>query len=211
MLARKPKADPVLNWHPNFRVVEALPDIKQVRTGFLVNFIAIMFALIALGWTVMSEVTIHNYNRDIDRLNGQIEKETPANNKNLANSKQFVNKSKPLQFAAKFFADRLPPLELLDNILAARSDSILFDNIAVEPVLVDSGGKKLIEQHVIISGTLASETSQGLDEFKNKILASPIFKGRIVDPGKNLKIENKRDASAGVFRFTLTISLKPTT
>lgn len=210
MLARKQKADPVLNWHPNFRVVETLPDIKQVRTGFLVNFIAIMLALAALGWTVISEVSIHNYNRDIDRLTGQIDKETSANNKNLANSKQFVNKSKPLQYAAKFFADRLAPLELLDSILAARPESILFESVAIEPIVVESGGKKLNSQEVIISGTLASETSQTLTEFKNKILASPALKSRVADPEKSLKTENKRDAAAGVFKFTLTIYLKPT-
>lgn len=209
MLERKKKADPVLNWHPNFRVVETLPDIKQVRTGFLVNFVAIVLALVALAWTVTTEVDIHNHSRDINRLNGEIDKETPANNKNLAASKQFVNKSKALQFSAKFFDGTLPPLDLLDAMLAARPDNILFDSVHIDPVIIETAGKKIPAQRVVISGTLASESSLSLDDFVKKILASAALKNRVVDPDKNLKVENKRDAAAGVFKFTLTLNLKP--
>ncbi|HVU38406.1 MAG TPA: hypothetical protein VHC95_08735 [Opitutales bacterium] len=209
MLERKKKADPVLNWHPNFRVVETLPDIKQVRTGFLVNFAAIVLALVALGFTVKTEVDIHNHSRDIDRLNGEIEKETSVNNKNLAASKQFVNKSKALQFSAKFFDGTLPPLDLLDAMLAARPDNILFDAVRIDPIILESGSKRIPTQRVTISGTLASESSLSLDDFVKKILANPALKTRVVDPDKNLKVENKRDATAGVFKFTLTLTLKP--
>ncbi len=210
MLARKKKVEPVLNWHPNFRVVELLPDIKQVRTGFLVNFIAITLALVALSWTVATEVEIHNVNRDIDRAQGQINDSSRANTKNLANSKQFVTKSKSLQFAAKFFAEKLPPLDLLNCLLDARPDNILFDTVELSPFIIDLGSnKKAITQRIIVSGTLASETSLGLDNFVKKILANPVVKSRVVDPDKNLKTETKHDSAAGVFKFTITLTLKP--
>jgi len=181
-----------------------------VRTGFIVNFVAIVFALMAVGWTVVTEVEIHNVNRDIDRLNGQIEGNSAANKKNLAASKQFVAKSKPLQFAAKFFRGQTPPLDLLDSLLAARPDNIRFDSIEINPYIIEmTGNKKLPTQRVVISGTLASGSSQALDDFKNKILASPALKSRVVDPDKNLKVDNKRDPAANVFKFTLTITLKP--
>jgi len=41
------------NWHPNFRVVEKLPDTKVVRTAFLINAIAVTLLLVvifALVW-----------------------------------------------------------------------------------------------------------------------------------------------------------------
>lgn len=210
MLARKKKADPVLNWHPNFRVAELLPDIKQVRTGFLVNFIAITLALVALGWTVATEVEIHNVNRDIDRAQGQINDSSRANTKNLANSKQFVAKSKPLQFSAKFFSEKLPPLDLLASLLDARPNNILFDSIELSPFVIDLGNnKKAYTQHIIVSGTLASESSAlGLDEYVKKILASPALKNRVADPDKNPKPDIKHDSAAGVFKFTFTIILK---
>jgi len=207
---RKKKVDPILNWHPNFRVVELLPDIKTVRTGFLVNFAAIFFALVALGWTVATEVEIHNVNRDIDRANGQIEDSAKANTKNMAGSKQFVTKSRSLQFAAKFFSEKVPPLDLLNDLLDARPDNIIFDSVEISPNLLEQGGKKVYMQRIILAGTLTDDTSKPLDAFAKKILAFPSLKGRIVDPEKNMKPEFKHDDAAGVFKFTITLNLKPT-
>jgi hypothetical protein len=36
----------VANWHPNFRVVDKLPDVKVIRTAFLVNAIAVTLMLV---------------------------------------------------------------------------------------------------------------------------------------------------------------------
>jgi hypothetical protein len=210
VLARKKKVDPVLNWHPNFRVVETLPDIKQVRTGFLVNFAAIFLVLVALGWTVVTEVDIYNVNRDIDRINGQIADGSRVNAKNLASSKQFVAKSKPLQFAARFYTEKVPVLDLLTSLLDARSENIHFDSIDISPFVIDLGDKKKANtQRITISGVLLSENSKPLEEFKNKILASPVLKNRIIDPEKNLSTSTSYDTAAGVFKFTITLVLKP--
>ncbi len=210
MLTRKKKADPVLNWHPNFRVVDTLPDIKQVRTGFLVNFAAIFLALIMVGWTVYTEVEIFNVNRDIDRVNGGLDQSSSTNAKNLAKSSQFVAKSKPLQFAAQFFAEKLPALDLLTTLVEARPDNMHFDSLDVGPYVMDMGKKKkALTQRIVLTGTLISEDSKPLETFKNKLLDSPLLKDRIIEPEKNLTTQTSHDPDAGVFKFTITLQLKP--
>ncbi len=211
MLTRKKKPDVVLNWHPNFRDVPSLPDIKQVRTGFLINFVAIILALLALAWTLYAEVEIHKVNHDIAALNAQIESNASTNKKALAATKAFVTASKPMQYAAKFFAQKLPPLELLSSLVDARPDNIVFDAIALDTVVLDLGaGKKAITQRVSIDGVLTSESELGLQEFVDKVLASPALKGRMSDSVKDRKIESHRDPAAGAFKFTVTLTLKPT-
>jgi len=212
MPVRKKKPDVVFNWHPNFRDVATLPDIKQVRTGFLINFGAIFFALVALGATLYFEVEIYKVNHETAVLTDQIEHNSAANKKALAATKEFVNKSKPMQFAAKFFAQKLPPLDLLSSLNDARPDNITFRAIEVASIVRDlGGGKKADVQRVTIQGTLASESELGLQEFVDKIVASPALKNRVGDPVKDRNIESHRDPLAGVFEFTITLTLKPAT
>jgi len=210
MLGRKKKPDPVLNWHPNFRIVETLPDIKQVRTGFVVNFAAIFIAVLVLGWTVYTEVQIHNVNHEIDRLQGQMDGNSAANKKGIAATKNFVAQSKSLQFAAHFYAQRLSPMELITALVDARPDNIYFDSIEISSGGMEAAtSKNGVSQRIIISGTMTSNSELPLDDYVNKILASPSLKGRIGDPNKDRKIDPRRDSVAGVFKFTITLTLKP--
>jgi len=210
MLARKKKPEPVLNWHPNFRVVDSLPDIKQVRTGFIVNFIAITFALVALGWMLVTEVEIHKVNTDIDHYSAQVDALKPANSKDLASSAKFVNTSKPLQFAAKFFSEKLSPLDIWSSLLDARPDDILFDTVDIQSIELDLGAnKKARTQRIVISGTLTSNNLLSLNDFVNKIQAGPVFKARITGDLKDRRIETKGDQAAGIFTFIVTLTLKP--
>jgi len=209
MLARKKKPDLVLNWHPNFRDVATLPDIKQVRTGFLVNFVAIVFALVALGATLYFEVDIYKVNHEIAGLNNQIESNDSANKKALAYTKSFVSASKSMQFTARFFSQKLPPLELLASLMDSQPDNIIFRSIYVESIIRDFGGKKAEAQRVTISGTLSSESELGLQEFVDKVLASPAFKSRIGDPIRDRQISASRDAASGTFEFNIVFTLKP--
>jgi hypothetical protein len=211
VLARKKKPDVVLNWHPNFWDVATLPDIKQVRTGFLINFIAIVLALVALGWTLYTEVEIYKVNHEIAVLNSDIDHNSSTNNKALNSTKAFVTASKPMQYAARFFSQKMPPLELLTCLVDARPDNIIFDSINLETVALDlGGGKKAIAQRVTIDGVLTSESELGLQEFVDRVSSSPALKSRMGDPIKDRRIESHRDPLAGAFKFSITLTLKPT-
>jgi len=181
-----------------------------VRTGFLVNFVAIVLALLALAWTLYTEVEIHKVGHDIDVLNAQMEGNSGANNKALAATRDFVNKSKPMQFAARFFSQKLVPLDLLASLNDARPENITFISVNVESIVRDQGGKKADAQRLTIHGVLSSESELGLQEFVDKLVASPALKNRVGDPVKDRSIDSRRDPIAGAFEFTLTLTLKPT-
>jgi hypothetical protein len=207
---RKKKPEPVLYWHPNFRVVASLPDIKQVRTGFIVNFIAIFLALVALIFTLYFEIQIYKTNAELGKYNDQIGSIKPINDIDLVKSAKFVNGSKSLQFAAKFFSQKLSPLDVMASLLDARPKDILFDSVDIQTITLDFGaGKKADTQRVTIGGTLNSPNLLSLDDFENKLKNSPVFKSRITGDAKDFKVDPKGDPTVGVFTFTITITLKP--
>ncbi len=210
MFARKKKPEVVLHWHPNFRVVAALPDIKQVRTGFIVNFIAIFLAVLGLGWTLYVEVLIHKTNTELDHYNTQITALKPTNDKDLGKSAKFVKDSKPLQFTAKFFSEKLPPLDVMSSLLDARTSDIYFDSVEIESIVLDlPGNKKVNTQRITILGTLNSPRESDLDPFMKSLQNSPLLKSRITGDPKDFKLDTKGDPAIKIFTFTLTITLKP--
>jgi hypothetical protein len=218
MALRKKKPDPVLNWHPNFRVVESLPDIKQVRTGFIVNFITITLALIALVWALWTEIQIHNTNAEVDKLNTQVEGLTATNKKDLAASAKFVVTSKSLQFADRFFAQKLSPVSLLQDLAEARPDDILLDGLEINSIILETPPfKKAPTQTVVITGTLTSDTLLDFNVFVEKVKNCPTLKDHLILTDKKavddkfFKPEPRQDITPGAFKFTITITLKPST
>jgi len=216
VLARKKKADPVLNWHPNFRVVASLPDIKQVRTGFIVNFFAITLAVVALSWTIYTEVEIHKKGNEIEEYNTQITRLKPTNTKDLQASTKFVTTSKPMQYAVKKLSERLSPLDVMAALLDAKPENILLDSVEVSSVILELGpGKKSPTQRIIISGTLMSATSTPVSDFVKKVVNSAALKSHLALDAKDLKYDPvkydpiKADPAAGSFKFTVTLTLKP--
>lgn len=210
MLARKKKPEPVLHWHPNFRVVASLPDIKQVRTGFIVNFIAIFLAVLALGWTLYVEVLIHKTNTELDHYNTQITALKPTNDKDLGKSAKFVKDSKPLQFTARFFSEKLAPLDVLASLLDARPSNIFLNSVDIESVIVDlPGNKKINTQRVTIAGTLNSAKETDISLFEQNLQNCPALKSRITGDPKDIKRDITGDPAAKIFTFTITITLKP--
>jgi hypothetical protein len=211
VLARKKKPEVTYNWHPNFRVVAALPDIKQVRTGFLVNFVAIFLAMVALGFLLYIEVNIYKVNVESGRFESQIADKENENTKDVAFSTQFYTQSKGLQFVAGFLNQDIPPLDLLDVLAAARPTNILFQSISIDSPVSDSSGntKKGEGQHVTVSGTLTGEAQDltALDVLTQKLLAAPVLKSRVADPVRDCKVQSSREAP-GIFSFTITIALK---
>jgi hypothetical protein len=208
---KKPEVTP--QWHPNFRVVKTLPDIKAVRTDFIVNFVAVTFAVLALGYMLFIEISNFQVGRQITRLQARIDEQHKNNTVDLKLSTQFVHEAKGLQELTKFYAQAISPMQLLMTLVDARPDNILFDSVEITPTEVEGKNRQRMKtQRLVLTGTLTGEADdlKRLDGMVAKIMASPVLKTRIADPANDRKIDNKREGP-GLFKFTVTITLKPST
>jgi hypothetical protein len=208
---KKKKPEVTFQWHPNFRVVKTLPDIKAVRTDFVVNFAAATVAVLTLGWMLYIESGIFQADRQMTLSQTQIDEHQKTNTTYLQLSGQFVHDSKGLQELTKFYGQNISPMQLLATLTAARPDNILFDSIAVLPTEIEGKTRaKLKTQEIVLDGTLTGEAEdlKGLDGLVQTIMASPMLKPRISDPANARRIDNRREGP-GVFKFTITITLQP--
>jgi hypothetical protein len=208
---KKKKPEVIYQWHPNFRVVGTLPDIKVVRTDFVVISAAVTLAVMAMVWMLYVEVCIFQVDRTMRHLQAQIDENNKTNMLYLSQSSKFMHNSKGLQELTKFYAQAVPVMELMNAVLAARPDNILFDSVTLMPTeIVDKSKKHLKTQAVVLTGELTGEAEdlKALDGMVTQLMASPVLKPRISDPANDRKIENRR-LGPGVFKFTITITLQP--
>jgi Tfp pilus assembly protein PilN len=81
-------------WRPDFRKLDALPDIKSVRTSFFVNLACITAALILLGITLSREFQVFTINKDLSKTETEIQSLDAANKKALATYSKFQSEVK---------------------------------------------------------------------------------------------------------------------
>lgn len=79
----------VPSWHPNFRNYEKLPDVKQVRTAFFVNFAAAAFAAVGLWFFGLQEYKLHNLNAQVTDFQRQIDRDKKKSDQAVALFKKF--------------------------------------------------------------------------------------------------------------------------
>ena len=93
----KTKKSVELPWHPNFRDLSALPDIKVVRSVFFVNFVALTATLILTGIWLFVELQIATLT-DLNKGNENQINFMGKNNKTLlAQSAEFEKMAKEVE------------------------------------------------------------------------------------------------------------------
>lgn len=120
------KKDVYLNWHPNFRVTETLPDIKVVRTGFMVNAVALVILLVLIGLNVQRELSIMGFSGETEKLRESIDAQEAANRSSLNLSKQFVKSSRIVNDLEAFYSKSYPPLDFFIPVIENRPESVIF-------------------------------------------------------------------------------------
>jgi hypothetical protein len=92
-LLKKPSpevSDPAaLAWHPDFRNDRRLPDTKVIRTSFLINGIAILFAAVALIWVSFRAYQLREVSAHVADWQQQIDRDSAPSAQAIALYKKF--------------------------------------------------------------------------------------------------------------------------
>jgi len=106
----------VLNWHPDFRDASALPDLKVVRTSFIVDFLCITVASVVLLWTAFREYKAFSLRAEISAAEQAMEGKNVRNNELLAQNKEFNETTRRFMEAEKFLQAPFNASELLSAL-----------------------------------------------------------------------------------------------
>lgn len=204
MIKRKKDMQP--NWRPNFVNEAKLPDIKVVRTGFLINFVAVAFLLATSGLFIQKEYKIRSTKSAIQALEQQVERAGAENDANLNLSQSFVNEASKIAELEKFFIAPFSGHEFLIELAKFRPEGITLGNISFAESAGKGKNKLALAYQISLIGEVADLTL--LDHFKGSFLEWEFIK---LD-GYKIKVTESvqsRNEDTGQFPFSLNISLEP--
>lgn len=196
-------------WRPDFRDVQVLPDTKVIRTGFLLNFIAIAVTLAVLTLYLFKEYSLQTVSASVASLEKQVAEAMPENRSILDANKRFKQSAAIMEEVVAF--DR----QLVDYPLFVRELSgILPDGVQLRSLEMrsspqDQGKNKIPPLSVELRGTIVgspSDTpSQIIGRFQEAILGIPSLETR----GATTDLRQfQRNNEEGSFSFTLQILIQ---
>jgi hypothetical protein len=119
------------NWHPNFRIVNELPDLKVVRTDFFVNIATASIAIICVLFLGFREYQSASLRNSISSWEQQIEEDGSKNRAYLKMSAEFEQAGKKVEEIEQFVTQDLVASSLLVALSESIPAEILFTNISL--------------------------------------------------------------------------------
>jgi hypothetical protein len=132
MLSFAKKTESKVRWRADFRLVDQLPDVKVVRTKFIVNFAAIAIVtalLVTVGYREFTKLTLR---QSIEMLQSEVDTRSSANRRLTALSRDFRQLSNKMVDIQELAKAPVRPAALLVELARLRTEDIVFDTIAFE-------------------------------------------------------------------------------
>lgn len=194
------------NWRPNFVNAAELPDIKVIRTDFIINFIAVLLMLLVGFYVLQREYRAYALKNTIEGLEQRIRVAEADDAASLKLSREFRDLAANIAELEKFYATPVMMHELLAAITRIRPDELIFKQLSLVESLVEEDTKQIVTYRINISGEVRSLTV--LDEFKGELSNWDLlnFEGYALVIDESLQ---GRNADTGIFPYTLEITLKP--
>lgn len=164
-MARKHKKTAAANaWRPNFRNAEKLPDIKVVRTDFLLNLVTVSIAVILAGLVGFREYRIMSLSRANERLQENIAAGAEEDRVNVQRSSEFQRISQSSGEVAKFLNMPVEPDVLLYQIAGAQPEEVILDSINFTPTVERQGRREIVKFNLVLNGTVTDAPERSATE-----------------------------------------------
>lgn len=193
-------------WRPNFVNQSELPDIKVIRTGFIINFIAVMFALCVAFFLLQREYRVYTLGQTIEDMEQQIRVADADDVENLKLSESFRSAAQYVIEVEKFYDSPLLAHYFLYGLSIIKPEDLIFSSVSFNESVVKVEGKDRVAYSINISGDAKSLTV--LDDFKKILTEAELLQ----ITGFELKIDETlqgRDEKTGIFPYRLAVSLTP--
>lgn len=194
------------HWRPNFVNASELPDIKVVRTGFIINFFAVVLMLLVGFYVLQREYKAYSLKKEIDTMEQQIRVAAADDAANLKLSREFRDMAANVAELEEFYATPVVAQEFLIQLTKMRPDELIFKQISLVESSRTEDKKQFVGYRINITGEVRSLTV--LDEFKGDLSDWELLNFEEYDLEIDESLQG-RDAETGIFPYTLEISLKP--
>ena len=198
-------------WRPDFKIQSTLPDIKVVRTDFVINAIAVALAMVAVFSLCKSEYRAHVLRGSITAMEERIQASQSADSQSLKESERFRKSAQSVVELQRFFRAPFVAYELLAELAALKPDDVVFSRVTFSESAKGAKGAKgsaKMGYEIRIAGDV--EELAVLTDFKEALQSSPAInpEGFIAVVDESLQ---RRDIETGITPFSMSISLTPGT
>jgi len=205
---RKSSKDTQPLWRPDFRDVQSLPDTKFVRTGFLMNFVAIVITVTVIVFFSIREYNLHVAGKAVSSLRQQVDENDAGNRAILLNNKRFMQSASLVEEVVAFDKQIAGFPELVATVTGAVPDGMIFNSLQIGSSESGSGTDARLPLQLIINGRiLQNQTltpSQIVAKFEDTLIES--------FPDRKMEAELRRfnrNNEFGYFDFTLSVKVYP--
>lgn len=204
MAPRKNRKKEFPAWQPEFRIAEDLPDIKAIRTDFLVNIGAVTLALFLVVWLAYREASINGLESDIETLRDAEKRLEGENMQVVSLNTRFMKRKRLFDDLARFYDSPFDVPRFLADIAQVRPAEIAFEEIAFQEVerVVD----KKPERSYLLFFRGQTRSLKVIDEFKDALATLPYLEN--VDTAIT-EGANPRNPALNTFGFSIEVLLEP--
>lgn len=151
-------------WRADFRKVEDLPDVKVIRTDFLLNYGLVALALGVAAFAVSRELDYASMRKEIEVISAEIDAKRVTNEANLKTAFEFNQYIKYIEEFSKF-KKPVPAgcLDVLSVIGELKSDKVTFKSLLIDSTTTNSAVKTKKNLKVTLVGAVKGA---GSGEFK---------------------------------------------
>ncbi len=209
-MAKAPKVTQEPVWHPDFRVAEHLPDVKVVRTTFLINFICIVALVSVLGFWFYVESRLGELSSQLAATEDQLQQLRPEQNRATVANRKF-DEAAAFANDLNIFANGVYNIPAITAAIAeACPENVFFRSFQADHEIVMNGrnmaGRRLVLTFEgVLQGDNVRDVAQ-IQTFGETLKELPIFAGKV----ETLEIPSPTTAGQPFrFNFSVVIRLQP--
>ena len=187
---KKVEVEAELNWRPDFRDRQSLPDIRTVRTTFFITAIAVTIAVMSVMHVGFQEYNIYSLGKKIEEGNAEISSRQDLHVKAIGMKNLFLAEEK-----------RIDEINTFEERQLAASDLILDSGKSLSPGMSLLSIEYIDEKAVFQGFVLASEEADSLlKDYIEKLRNVDSLKDRYADINQVLV---ERESGTDLIKFHL--------
>jgi hypothetical protein len=198
------------SWRPDFRDFDRLPDVKRIRTDFLLNSVTGVLSLSLLIWLILNITTVSSLRGQVGELDQKIEANSAANRDNIQLNNQFQTHSRYIEQMVRFGTQPIHPIPLLEELAMNRPTEVLLSGLSLNPVVTRVGNQDRVNYSLGLQGTVrdggSRDSSAIITDFRNALGAFNSLSSYVQDTQLS---SFTRNVEQGFFNFNIQVSLDP--
>jgi len=203
------KSDKGPPWHHDFRISEELPDIKVVRTDFIINVVAFLLAGVLVLSLVYREIRSMALRDTLVAQQVEMSELKPQHNQIVELNRRFMERKRLYDDIVKFYDEPVDPIVFLYDVADIRPEAVAFQQISFleEQVTRRVNREEQISRIYRMNFTGQTKDPQAVEVFKSRLAALPYLLNveTTVNEGAST-----RNPELGTIGFSLRVSFSAT-